>query len=211
MPAWLIILIICVVASVYLFALIYYVYTLINKILWKNKRKKFLHDFNKFLIVIQKKNLSIEKSINQIKTDFSQLSGIFEENDLSSTIRFTLNELILLYDTQPNNQIILSDEIDSQVIRDYAWEIYDYLNDNEPYAELQIKEANLFYSLKSLLNEDNKEIGMKTLRQLADEIQLKDEVIQKKERHNKIACIISIIGIVLTAVFGVFSILSLFL
>lgn len=207
MPDWAITLIIILVFVVLISGSLG---VLLNDILKTKQEVRFLRNFFRILIVIQKKNLPIEDSIEQIKLDFYELDWQSKDTNLTVEILDTLNRLIYILDTNPKNKIIKSIDVDQEVIRDFAVEIYNYLKQRDPFAEISTKEANLLNNLKLLIDSKQIELGVKTLEQLGDEIKLKDMVIEKKEQQNKKATIISIVGMVLTLVFGVVSIILFF-
>lgn len=207
MPGWAIGLLLISIVAILLIILLF---SCFKDICNTHKYIRFMQNFFKIIVVMQKKNLPIEIAIEQVKLDFYELNWQSKETNQTVEILDALNRLIFIFDTNPKNKIIKSADIDHEVIRDFAVEIYNYLKQQDPFAEISNKEANLLNNIKLLINDDQIELGVKTLEQLSDEIKLKDKIIEKKERQNKKTTIISIVGTILTVVFGIISIVLYF-
>ena len=207
MPDWAIVLIVILVFAIFLSGFLIYISNDISKTL---TNIRFQRNFLRILVVIQKKNLPIDISIEQLKIDFYELNWQSKNSNPTVEILDALNRLIYIFDTNPKNKIIKSVDVDQDAIRDFAVDIYNYLKQKDPFAEISNKEANLLTSIKLLIDANQIELGAKTLEQLGDEIKLKDKIIEKKEQQNKKTTIISVVGMILTVVFGVVSIVLFF-
>ena len=207
MPDWAIGLIIILSVALLLSILLV---SFLNDISRSRKHIRYMQDFFKIVIVIQQKKLPLQIAIDQLKLDFNELNWQSKDTNQTVEILEALNNIIFLLDTDPKNKIIKFADGKQEEIRDFAIEIYNCLKQQDPFAEISYKEANLLNNIKLLINANKFELGVKTLEQLGDEIKLKDKIIEKKERQNKKTTIISIVGMILTVVFGVVSIVLFF-
>lgn len=65
-------------------------------------------------------------------------------------------------------------------------------------------------TLSTAIDNNNIDLGQNTLKQLSDEIINKEMIIRKKEKENRLAIILSIVGVLLTLFFGILSIKNIF-
>ena len=79
----------------------------------------------------------------------------------------------------------------------------------DPFASVSNKFSNSLNSLSSALTLGNKELGIVSLRQIADEIEVAERTIKTQEKITQISVIVSAVGVILTLVFGVISIVPL--
>jgi len=90
-------------------------------------------------------------------------------------------------------------------IRDFAQELSQLINNQEPFSILPEKEESILNTLKNSIDTNNKTIGDSTLRQLATELQAKEKLLMKEQYKSNMTTILSIVSIALTVVFGVLS------
>jgi hypothetical protein len=95
-------------------------------------------------------------------------------------------------------------EIDRS-LRNQAYGLLVYIRESNPFSSLPSKESNLLQTLNQALESSNKDLGISTILQLAQEIEILDSAIRTGETRARISYIISIVGIVLTTFFGLLS------
>ena len=96
--------------------------------------------------------------------------------------------------------ISYSDELTEKLLK-----CIDYIKRMYPYSVLNSKEEMLLQNLHKSIDENSKEASFGYLKQLSIEVANKETQITRKEKANRIAIFISIVGTVLTIVFGILS------
>ena len=148
-----------------------------------------------------------EKQLNLI---YKKLTEIF--SSVSGRIRGLtdfLEYFIYAYDTRGAEffKRFYSVEVDKP-LRDRAFTLLNHLKEKNPFSTLPSKEANLLRVIKEATDSGNKALVDNSLRQLAEDIEVLDNAIKNGERRNRTAYIVSIIGVALTTVFGILSMLQ---
>lgn len=83
-----------------------------------------------------------------------------------------------------------------------------YIKTINPFISISRKEAELMQSIMNALNNNNCSLGVSSLKQLSQEVATKEKLIIKKDKENRRANIVSIVGLILTVFFGILSFLS---
>ncbi|MCH5279029.1 MAG: hypothetical protein J1E60_04485 [Christensenellaceae bacterium] len=83
-----------------------------------------------------------------------------------------------------------------------------YIKTINPFISISRKEADLMQSIMNALNNNNCSLGVSSLKQLSQEVATKEKLIIKKDKENRRANIVSIVGLILTVFFGILSFLS---
>jgi len=96
-------------------------------------------------------------------------------------------------------------------VRDKMFCALRLLNEKEPFAGLSGKRASLFQHLVGAIDQANHELAVTTLGQLSQEVEALEEQLASEERDAGRASVVSIVGVILTLVFGGFSLLQIFL
>ena len=117
-----------------------------------------------------------------------------------------LEQLIHYYDSYSDKNFKYRfGETKDPKIRSFILDIYKLLKQKEPFSSVTSKESNLLKNINDAIIKNNTDLGLSTLQQLAEEIANKEKTIKKKEKENQVATIVSIVGVVLTIVFGLLS------
>ena len=95
-------------------------------------------------------------------------------------------------------------------IRDKIILVIDKLKEENPFVSLPPKEGNLLTIIKQSIETNNKDLGISSLNQLSDEIEILDANIRIQEKRNINAYIVSVIGVILTIVFGIITLIQSF-
>ena len=120
-----------------------------------------------------------------------------------------LEEFVYLFDTREPTVFKSSYGVEvDKALRDHAYSLLVHIRESNPFSSLPAKEANLLRTLKQAVESPNKELGLTTIRQLAEEIEVLDSAIRTGERRARISYTISIVGVILTVVFGIFSLMQ---
>jgi hypothetical protein len=152
---------------------------------------------------------SQEKQLNLI---YKKLSENF--SFVSSQMRGLtdlLEDFIYFFDARGPEMLKdnYSVEVD-RALRDSSYALLSHIREANPFSTLPPKEANLLRTLKQALDNSNRDLGITTVRQLAEEIEVLDSSIRAGERRTRISYVISIVGVVLTVVFGFVSFFQFF-
>jgi hypothetical protein len=97
----------------------------------------------------------------------------------------------------------------SQEVRKRMNNIILLMRQSEPFASISNKYSNLMNMLKNALNTGNKDLGTSMLDQLADDVEIMEHTIYAQQRVNSMSIMVSIIGVILTIIFGIISIVPL--
>jgi hypothetical protein len=87
--------------------------------------------------------------------------------------------------------------------------IINLIKVREPFASVSSKYVNLLNMASHALDTGNADLGKNSLRQLADDIEVLEDTISAQGRRNQISFIISVVGVILTLVFGALSLIPL--
>ena len=163
-------------------------------------------------VSLYKAVLSVYKECHILEDALVQLSlnynKIFQRlgADKDSTLLDMLEQLIHYYDSYSDKNFKYRfGETKDTKIRSFILDIYKLLKQKEPFSSVTSKESNLLKTINDAIIKNNTDLGLSTLQQLAEEIANKEKTIKKKEKENQVATIVSIVGVVLTIVFGLLS------
>ena len=188
-----------------------YAYLLIR--IFKNKRKRFIYKgFFRAVTNIVKRNDDSKKIINEIKLNFRKLA---EKNPSHKEIIRNPTDLLeeLIYNIDRLETKRFKEIFDFEVsleIRDKIILVIDKLKEENPFVSLPPKEGNLLTIIKQSIETNNKDLGISSLNQLSDEIEILDANIRIQEKRNINAYIVSVIGVILTIVFGIITLIQSF-
>ena len=182
-------------------------------ILKQSAQRQFLRTFHNAVCSIyaemvnkSKGSLNPDYLFKQFDLNYEKLCQSNPNNDYSSVLDL-LETIIYYYDACSNaifKKIFRQEK--KTVIRNFIMEMCLYIQSINPFISIPQKEADLMQSIKDALDNNNKSLGLNSLKQLSQEILVKEKLLVKKDKENQRAVIISIVGIVLTVFFGFFSI-----
>jgi ABC-type glycerol-3-phosphate transport system permease component len=78
----------------------------------------------------------------------------------------------------------------------------------QPFGSLSSKYGNLLSMIKHAFDTSNDDLGVSNLRQLAEDIELMESTIHSQGKKNLIATSVSVVGVVLTIVFGALTVIQ---
>lgn len=143
-------------------------------------RKRFFHALKEILendddFVFQEKQLNL--IYKKLSEKFSHLSS-----DIRS-LSDLLEDFIYLFDAQGLK--ILKDLFNfdaDRILRDKAYHLLIHIRSENPFSSLPAKESSLLQTLKQSIESSNVELGLNTIRQLAEEIEVIDSNVKTGER-----------------------------
>lgn len=95
------------------------------------------------------------------------------------------------------------------VVRDRVTRLLAKFRAENPFANLSSQAGALFRNVQEAIATGNDDHVRATLLLLADEVERVEGVVRTQERRNTIATLISVVGVILTLVFGAVSIIQL--
>lgn len=200
---WEFILMIIVLVLFYIGYFIFFYYAIM-----KNSRKrKCLYSFYKILQTVYAKNLTLPDALAQIQMDYNQLA-LDPRCICNLKLIELLNYVIYCVDSNSSYRLGIRSESDLKnkiQIRDFALQISQQINNQDPFAILSEKDASILNTIKNAIDTNNPLIGNTTLIQLATELQSKEKQLKKEKHKSNLATLLSIVGLVLTVLFGILS------
>lgn len=83
------------------------------------------------------------------------------------------------------------------------------MRERQPFGSVSSKYGNLLEMIRHALVTGNEDLGVSNLRQLADDIEVMESTLETQARRNYVSIMVSIVGVVLTLVFGALTVLQL--
>lgn len=188
-----------------IFLLIFIIFIIILVSLWLIYilfLKKWFY-INKFVNIaehIQDKELPIKKSYERFNLNYEKFCQ--EVNTVGYTSVLDLLESLIYYS---NSHKTVNSETEG-----FINELYEFVKTDNPFISSPIKEASLMKTLNEAIENKDTSLGIATLMQLSNEIAAKEKLLIKRNKDNQRSTIISIVGIILTIFFGIFSLVTLF-
>lgn len=149
--------------------------------------------------------------LEQLSLNYNQLSqemGLSKDSMVSDSLGMLnlLDSIIHYYDTYTDKKFKTEFKIKkNENIRRFVFEIRKEIMSREPYITIPPKEAGLLKAIRDSIEKNNKELGRNSLIQLSKEMTNKEKTLKRMERANQISMTISIVGVILTVVFGILS------
>jgi len=186
----------------------YFVYIFYKRQTTRRLEKTFF----RAVISVLNNSQNDQECIEQLEINFKKMR---EKNPSSSSeakasLDF-LEDMFHYYDTlgEKTFKTRFNLEVTTE-IRNRIVNIMNEMKRRNPFASLSRENANLLNDLKHSIESGNIELGTRTIRQLAEEIKIKESNVSIQERRNRNSLVIAVIGAVLTLFFGLFTFISIF-
>lgn len=187
------------------FVLILYFLVFYIVFLRTNVQRKRDSSFYKAVLSVYKEYNLIEDALDQLSLNYNKIfQKLGTNNDL--TLLDMLEQLIHYYDSysEKNFKYRLGETKDPD-IRRFILDICKLVKKKEPFSSVASKESNLLKNINDAIIKNNTDLGLSSLQQLAYELANKEKTLKKKEKENQVATIVSIVGVILTVIFGLLS------
>ena len=123
-----------------------------------NKKNKIINRLNNVTKTIYKKNLTIEESYNQLLLNYTQICRNISHSEFASILD-VFETIIHYYDLHSckqnrgdtTNPIVNFNPINAPEIRNFIFEIRNYIKAEAPFISVTEKEANLLQALRSCI------------------------------------------------------------
>ncbi|MEJ1435951.1 MAG: hypothetical protein RPU61_01375 [Candidatus Sedimenticola sp. (ex Thyasira tokunagai)] len=86
--------------------------------------------------------------------------------------------------------------------------IIEVFKSQQPYSTISSKYGNLLSMISHAFDTDNTDLGKTNLRQLSDDIEVLETTIEQQTKSNQISLVISVVGVILTVVFGALTVIQ---
>lgn len=197
--------------------LVIYIWCFCIVILKQGEQKQFLRTFYNAICSIYAEVNNNSTVDSTLADEFEQLNLNYEKlclekpNNNYTSILDLLETIIYYYDSYADASFkgIFWQKKDPAV-RKFMMGVCQYIKKINPFISIPKKEADLMQSVTDALENNNKSLGLNSLRQLSQEIMAKEKTIVKQKKDNQMAIAISIVGIVLTIFFGFLSLFPMF-
>lgn len=164
--------------------------------------------YRAFLAILERNQDNDEKCISETQIAFKRLS--VRDPDIQKSYKSAvglLEDFLFRVDSNKTTAFKESYEIEvSQDCRKRISKIIDLMKIDQPYASVSSSYNSLFNMLNQALSTNNVDFGKSTLNQLVNNVEILEQTINAKARENLISTIVSIVGVILTIVFGFISI-----
>lgn len=193
-----------------LIVLIFYI-PLLLMIMKQTRAKRGRKDFYNAVLSIIDRESDNQKAVEQINIVFKKLS------ELNSQVASKYNnsadlceDLLCRSESYGNKRFkgVYSLEFDNEKINRIV-EIISILKSRQPFSSVSSKHGNLLNMIKHAFDTDNKDLGSNNLIQLANDIEVLESTIETQDKRNQVSMVISIVGVILTLVFGALSVVPL--
>lgn len=169
----------------------------------RDKREENKKRFFKALLEGLKSN-----SVAAIDDVVNVYKGVFQLSSEESNYRYSLSKLIreFLVDVISKNKNTLVSDIDDKTIVEWKQKLSDFIQKNEessPYDDLPPAERNALNDLSIFLEKNERESVKRKIMELAGMIQARNDDLNKIRSTNKWSVPLSIMGIILTVIFGI--------
>lgn len=172
-----------------------------------NKKRRIIIELHKAILDVQKQSLSVGESYRQLALSYNEICRDISHSEFASTL--DVLQTIFSYYVRGIKRGF--DPEETPEARNFILKVCDHIKETEPFISVPDKEAGFLKSLKNALDDGNTELGNTNLNHISEEIVSKQNLLNKKDRELKKANTISIIGVVLTVVFGVMTVLQFFI
>lgn len=197
--------------EIILFVVLPLYFYLFFKVFAKNIHKSSYNYFFKSVKAVIDSCLDDSECNRQINTHFKIWIEKFPE--VSSIIKNPveiLQKMVYEYDTigselfEKRNGVKLSLDDRNRIIN-----VIKYMKIENPFASLSGKESTLLKNIKYSLENNDKSLSDSMLTQLSDDIEYLEMELKTQKESNHKSYIISILGLILTVLFGAMSLLPL--
>lgn len=172
----------------------------------KRARREFFHAVQSILQRVMDDNASVE----QIQIVFKKISERYPH--VNSTYKNATDFVEdLLYRVEAFGEKRYKDlygfEFSAEQ-KDRVVNAIALMKQRQPFSSVSSKYGNLLNMIKHAFDTANPELGTSNLRQLADDIEVLESTLHTQTRRNQMSIVVSIVGVVLTLVFGALTVVQ---
>ena len=190
--------------------LIFYI-PLLSLALTSTTKREARVKFYRALLTILERNQDDQQCVPQIFVAFKKTSERYSgiQNSYRSAVDLVEDFIFRADSITPDRfKDIYKMEV-SMDNRKRITNITNLMKQSEPFASVSSKFNGLFNMLNHALNTNNKDLGKSMLDQMADDVEILERKVSSQQRTNIAAIVVSIVGVILTLVFGIITIAPL--
>jgi hypothetical protein len=183
----------------------YFIYLFTKRLQIREIEKQFF----RAVISVLENSQDESDNIEQLEIHFKKLRERYPtlSRDPKTTIDF-LEDMLYYIDTLGEKRFSTRFGLGvTSETRKRITKIINVMKSREPFGSLSREDANLLNDMKRAVETGNIDLGTTTLRQLTEEIQIKESNVRIQEKRNTTATLVAIIGAILAFVFGVLSLI----
>ena len=193
-----------------LIVVIFYI-PLVLIIVTKSRAQSGRKDFYRAVLSVISREENNDKAVKQINIIFKKISEINSQvaKKYKNSADFC-EDLLCRLESYGNKKFksIYSLEFDNEQINKIV-EIITIMKSHQPFSSVSSNHGNLLNMIKHAFDTDNNDLGSHNLIQLANDIEVLESTIETQDKRNQVSMIISIVGVILTVVFGALSVIPL--
>lgn len=180
---------------------------MIKGIQYENLKKRFFNGVNS----VFERNSDNVKCIPELLTLYNRLMVKFPGAEKNYENLLEIVEDLLYYcDTRSKDNLKKQYGVEfDQIQRGRIVEIIYHLKNQNPFSSTSSKFNGLLMQINQAFELNNSPMGKSSLLQLSEDINLIENNLRSKEKDNLRSYIISIVGTILTIIFGVVSLIPL--
>jgi len=180
-------------------------------IIWNRKRqRRALNEFYRAVLSIIKRNDNLEDCIEQINIIYKKNSERYSYvSDNYRSVTDIMEDL--LYRLESYSAKRFKETVNVEFTDEDIGEVVNIIKEmkrRQPYSSLNSKHGNLLNLLKTSVDNNNKDLAQSTIQQLSDEIEILEGTVRSHSKRNQISLVVSAIGVVLTFVFGLITVVQ---
>ena len=166
------------------------------------RRRNYKAFYTAIRSVQYQKNLTTEDMLDQLQISYNNIYKSSKVNSKLSLL-LSLETLIYHFDTYSDKKFaFIYGQERTLAARSFIVKLRNKLKEQNPYFEVPLKEATLLQDITDTLDENKKTVGVNLLNRLAQEILSKEKIIKSQNTTNIISITVSIIGLILSTIFG---------
>jgi len=173
----------------------------------KRGRKYF---YNAILSILSRESDN-DKAVEQIHIIFKKLSerNSYINKEYKNTADFC-EDLLCRVESYGSKRFkgLYNLEYSNENI-DRLVELIKIMKERQPFSSVSSKYGNLLNMIKHAFDTNNNDLGVNNLKQMADDIEVLESTIQSQNKRNQLSIIVSIVGVILTIVFGALSVIQM--
>jgi hypothetical protein len=174
------------------------------------RQKKARKDFFHGILSILRRVLDDEAAVEQIYIVYKKLSERYPY--VSSRYK---NAADFIEDLFCRSEVYGQKRFKDAYGFEFAFEDMDrivkviaIMKTRQPFSSISSKYGNLLNMIKHAFDTSNPDLGVNNLQQLADDIEVLESTIESQGKRNRISIVVSIVGVILTLVFGALTVLQ---
>lgn len=172
----------------------------------KRARREFFHALLAILQRVKDDNAAVEQVqivFKKIAERYPHVSSTYKNaTDFAEDLLYRVEA----YEPKRYKDAYGFDFSDEQ--KDRVVNVIALMKARQPFSSVSSKYGNLLNMIKHAFSTSNPDLGTSNLQQLADDIEVLESTLDTQSKRNQISIVVSIVGVVLTLVFGALTVVQ---